>query len=347
MIEQLFTQGKGKGIVRPFSEGAEVHCRGYSLPLQRIITDFGADVPFGQIPGKLHEHHGIEVPVSSAQAITQQHAQEILQTQLETLKRDIPEADGVECLIVEMDGSMIPTVTTEATTAEGEEVDRRTTRQIGWQEARLVFARTPEQVNPVFGATFGSTDAAGEQLVASAIRVGVGQQTYVHGVGDGAPWIADQIAQRFGEPGRYVLDFYHLCDYLVAASVVCAPENPKTWLEQQKQRFKHNHVAAVLKALHPYQEADSVPDKSAPVRSAYRYIHNRLEQLDYKGAIADELPIGSGEIESAHRYVIQQRLKRSGSWWKVENAWAMLALRVLRQNQDWQSYWLNLAQNAA
>lgn len=333
-----------------------MHCRGYSLPLQRIITDFGSDVPFGQIPGKLHEHHGIRVPVSSAQAITQQHAEKILQTELDTLKRDIPEADGVECLIVEMDGSMIPIVTTvrlsahveaEAISVEGEEVDRRTTRQIGWQEARLVFARTPEQTYPVFGATFGSTDEAGEQLVASAIRVGMGQQTYVHGVGDGAPWIADQIAQRFGQPGRYVLDFYHLCDYLVDASAVCAPEHPKVWLEQQKQRLKRHHVAAVLKALRSHLEADTVPDKSAPVRSAYRYIHNRLEQLDYKGAIADELPIGSGEIESAHRYVIQQRLKRSGSWWKVENAWAMLALRVLRQNQDWQSYWLNLAQNAA
>jgi hypothetical protein len=120
-----------------------------------------------------------------------------------------------------------------------------------------------------------------------------------------------------------------------------------TLLEQQTRRLKHNFVAAVLKALHPYVEPDTVPDNIAPVRAAYRYIHNRLEQLDYKGAIAAELPIGSGEIESAHRYVIQQRLKRSGSWWSVENAWAMLALRVLRQNQDWQSYWLDLAQNAA
>ena len=284
MIEQVFSQGKGKGIVRPFSIAAAVHCREYSLPLQRVITDFGADVPFGKIPAKLQEHHGISVPVSSAQAITQQHAQEILQTQLNTLESHIPERDGVECLIAEMDGSMIPIVTTEPTTGEQEKIDRRTTRQIGWQEARLAFARTPEQVHPVFGATLGSTDEAGAQLVASAIRVGVGQQTYVHGIGDGAPWIANQIAQRLGQPGRYLLDFYHLCDYLVDASVVCAPDNPKAWLEQQKRRLKHNHVAAVLRALRPALEADSVPDKTAPVRAAYRYLHNRLEQLDYKGA---------------------------------------------------------------
>jgi hypothetical protein len=203
VVEQLFTQGQGQGIVRPFSAAAEVHCRGYSLPLQRIITDFGADVPFGQIPDKLQEHHGISVPVSSAQAITQQHAQQSLQVQLDSLEHEIPLTDGVACLIVEMDGSMIPIVTTEAATLEGEKIDRRTTRRIGWQEARLAFARTPEQAYPVFGATLGTVDEAGEQLAASAIRVGVGQQTYVHGVGDGAPWIADQMAQRFGEPGRY------------------------------------------------------------------------------------------------------------------------------------------------
>ena len=304
-------------------------------------------MPFGQIPIKLQEHHGITVPVSSAQAITQQHAAQVLQTQLSSLNSEIPQQDGVECLIVEMDGSMIPIVTTQSATVEAEPVDRRTTRQIGWREARLGLCRTPKQQTPIFGATLGTTDEAGEQLLASAIRVGLGQQTYVHGVGDGAPWIADQIEQSLGEPGRYLLDFYHLCEYLASASSVCAPKDSKVWLEQQKQRLKRNHVAAVLRTLHPFLEIASVPDKTAPVRAAYRYISNRLQQLDYKGAIAAELPIGSGEIESAHRYVIQQRLKRSGSWWSVENAWAMLALRVLRANQDWQSYWLDLAQNAA
>ena len=333
--------------MRPFSVAAEVQCRGYSLPLQRVIADFGADVPFGQIPAKLLEHHGIGVPVSSAQAITQRHAEQVLQTQLNTPKSDIPQRDGVKCLIVEMDGSMIPIVTTQTATVEGEQVDRRTTRTIGWQEARLGLSRTPEQTYPTFGATLGTTDQAGEQLVNSAIRAGLGLATYVHGVGDGAPWIATQINQRFGDRGRYLLDFYHLCEYLADASSSCAPQDSYAWLVQQKRRLKRNHVAAVLKALHPYLEPRSVPDKTAPVRAAYRYIHNRLQQLDYKGAIAAELPIGSGEIESAHRYVIQQRLKRSGSWWSAENAWAMLALRVMRANQDWQFYWLELAQNAA
>jgi len=59
----------------------------------------------------------------------------------------------------------------------------------------------------------------------------------------------------------------------------------------------------------------------------------------YKTAIETGLPIGSGEIESAHRYLIQERLKLPGAWWKAANADSMLALRVLRANDLWDDYW--------
>ena len=315
------------------------------MPLQRAITDFGADVPFGQVPQKLLEHHGISVPISSAQGIAQTHAQEVLDTQ--TLDTEIPIGAAVAVLITQMDGSMIPIVDTTPNAGEPEQMDRRTTRKVGWKEARLGFARSPQQTLPIFGSTFGGVEEAGAQLLHSAIRAGLGVDTFVHGVGDGAPWIAMQMETHFGQPGRFLLDFYHVCDYLADASRVCAPNDPKAWMEQQKSRLKQNHFRAVLKALHPFREPDSIPDPQAPVRAAYRYLHNRPQHLDYKGSISEELPIGSGEIESAHRYIIQIRLKRSGSWWTVEKAEAMLALRVLRANQDWDDYWLNLSSSAA
>ena len=40
---------------------------------------------------------------------------------------------------------------------------------------------------------------------------------------------------------------------------------------------------------------------------------DRRNQLNYRDALAKDLPIGSGEIESAHRYIAQQRLKRPGA----------------------------------
>lgn len=83
-------------------------------------------------------------------------------------------------------------------------------------------------------------------------------------------------------------------------------------------------MAAVLRALTPHLEPERQPE--APVRAAHRYLSGRRDQLDYAGARAAGLPIGSGEIESGHRHVIQQRLKRAGSWWHEPNAEAMLGL---------------------
>lgn len=184
-------------------------------------------------------------------------------------------------------------------------------------------------------------DEAGDQLANSAIRAGVGFSTQIHGVGDGAPWIATQIKRSFGQQGTYLIDFYHLCEYLAAASERCAPIHPKSWTKQQRRNMKASRVTEVLAALNPHLESDSLPQDKAPVRACDRYLRNRPGQFDYESAIAANLPIGSGEIESAHRYVIQERLKLSGCWWKLENATTLLALRVLRANGDWDGYWLN------
>lgn len=65
--------------------------------------------------------------------------------------------------------------------------------------------------------------------------------------------------------------------------------------------------------------------------------------MDYPGARAEKLPIGSGEIESGHRHVIQQRFKLAGAWWKEPNAEAMLRLRVGRSSNLWDYYWNDLS----
>ena len=130
-------EGKGKPIIRPFCQSSGVSCRRYSIPLQRIITDFGADVPFGRIPQKLLEHYGITVPISSAQKITHFHAATILQQHQP--QTQIPTSMGVEQLIVEMDGSMIPIVETESTTAQERKIDRRKTRTVAGARSPLMF----------------------------------------------------------------------------------------------------------------------------------------------------------------------------------------------------------------
>jgi hypothetical protein len=45
--------------------------------------------------------------------------------------------------------------------------------------------------------------------------------------------------------------------------------------------------------------------------------------------------IGSGAIESAHRTVVQKRLKLSGQRWTKRGAQSMLNLRVTHMNGQW------------
>lgn len=259
----------------------------------------------------------------------------------------IPSSGGVEKLIAQIDGSMIPIVETKYLEKNDQIVDRRKTRSCVWKEARLCLVHQKDSEEMTFGATIGTVLEAGEKLVSTAIRVGLASNTHVHGLGDGAPWIASQFERVFAHQASYLIDFYHLCDYLAAASDYCAPENPKFWRKQQKQYLKANQIDSVLLALKPHIELDHVPNDKAPVRACYRYLFNRPGQFDYQSAIDADLPIGSGEIESAHRYIIQERLKLSGSWWKLENASTMLALRILRANGDWDKYWHNHSQKIA
>ena len=153
---------------------------------------------FGRIPQKLQEHYGITVPISSAQKITQEHAARVLQ-QHQT-QSEIPTSMGVEQLIVEMDGSMIPIVETEATTAQDQKIDRRQTRTVTWREARLCLAREKDSSQPIFGVTLGSVDVAGEQLLDIAIRAGLGSGTLIHGVGDGATRDCQSSSTHFWHP---------------------------------------------------------------------------------------------------------------------------------------------------
>jgi hypothetical protein len=343
IVEHIFTEGRKGRVIRPFSESAEVVSRGCSIPLQRAITDFGADQSFhGGAVAKLREHYGIEVPVTVIREVTERHgaAMAVRQQQEQTGLSNHP---GVAVLIAETDGSMIPVVEIAEPEAGDPPTDRRKSRKVNWKEARLGLVHEPGSITPIFSATTGSVDEVGKQLMQSAIRAGAGQQTKFHCVGDGASWITNQLDLQFGPQAGYLIDFCHLCEYVSQAAEVVAKEGKEAWIVEKKDWLKENRWSDLLKNIQPYIEGESVPDKDAPVRACYRYIINRTKFLDYKSALAEGLPIGSGEIESAHRYIIQIRLKISGAWWKMDNAAKMLALRVMRANGDWEKYWAEAA----
>jgi hypothetical protein len=307
------------------------------------VTDFGADHSFGRVPEKLKEHYGITLPVSTVRNVTQTHAQYIYDRRREERIEEYPSVTGRDFVIAETDGSMVPVVVTD----ENAE-DRRRGKKYLWKEARLCFAHVPGETTLRFGAEFQeSVDEAGKELFDCACRAGFGSGTYLHSVGDGAPWIFGQVEKQFGSQGHYLVDFYHLCEYLEDGAPTCSGKGEKaSWFDRQKGFLKEGHAEKVIDALQPHLEPEETEDRNAPVRRCLRYLLNRPGQFDYPGAQARGLPVGSGEIESAHRYIIQKRLKISGAWWTPENARFMLALRVDRADGYWEKYWDNIRRAA-
>jgi len=324
--EAQWRLGRRGTVLRPFCVRAGVRPRGDSRRLQRVLVDFGAEDSFAQAAQRVQEHYGIDVSVGRVRRHSLLHG-----ARMSALERVAPQ-QAARTLVTEMDGTMIPIAVPPAAGA-----DRRKGKQLLWREARLCLAREKDSATPCYGASLGSAELAGTLWAQTARAAGLGPQTCVHGLGDGAGWILTQFGEQFGSQGTYLVDFYHTSEYLVAAAAIVQPQNPVGWRRRQQGRLLDNKVPAVLRALGNYLEPEGGPD--APVRTAHRYLDERRGHLDYAGARAAGLPIGSGEIESGHRHVIQQRLKRAGAWWKEPNAEAMLGLRVARANHLWDTYW--------
>lgn len=217
-------------------------------------------------------------------------------------------------------------------------------KTLRWQEARLAVARGADRADARYGATLDAALGAGLLWHQTAVAAGLDARSRVHGVGDGATWITEQFERQFGAQGRYLLDFYHVSEYLAAAAAVCAPGAPAAWRHRQQERLLAGASQEVIAELAACREsAETIPTaqgpQTPPVRRAHRYLWERRGQLDYAAARSTGLPIGSGEVEGGHRHIVQARLKVSGAWWRETHAQGMLGLRTLRANGGWERYW--------
>ena len=306
--------------------------RGRSRRLERVLTDFGCEHSFARATQSVQEHYGFELGASAVRTATLKHAQRA-QEQLQAGYREpfrILPAVGAAQVIAEADGTMICTV---------EAGPRKGKRPRDWKEMRLVAAQAQDSATPVYGATFGSVGETGQRWGHCARQAGWGLNSRIHAVGDGAEWIQLQCQEVFQSQGVFLCDFYHVSEYLGAAAPACRALQPDAWRRTQQKRLRRGAAPQVLQALEPHLEPDGTAQEQAPVRNAYRYLHNRLDCLDYPGALSRGLPIGSGMIESGHRHVLQARLKKAGTAWLRDHADQIAHLRVLRANRQWESLW--------
>ena len=343
-------------MIRPFCESAGVKCQGYSLRLQRVSVDFGADESIGKSVNKLKEHYGIEIPISAIREMVLSHGAAMADQRDSEIESEFPKL-GVTTVVGQMDGCMVPIVTIKPIENGESPQDGRKRRALGWQEARLALGRDIDKVTPYYAATMKTVEEAADLQIDCLIKAGAGKSTKLHCMGDGAPWIVNRTMEKLDGPVTFLLDFYHLSEYLANAADLIAGEQNKAWLRQQQERLKQNRVDEVLNELHAHCKGHDPTNCSSrhapaekqecPVARCKRYIESRLDYLDYKGAIQADLPIGTGEVEGGNRSVIQSRIKQTGAWWLAENVEKVLALRTNRANQNWDSYWARLRQDAA
>jgi hypothetical protein len=70
-----------------------------------------------------------------------------------------------------------------------------------------------------------------------------------------------------------------------------------------------------------------------------RYLGNKHDYLRYDQALAAGWPIATGVIEGACRHLIADRLDIGGARWGLDGAEAILTLRAVISNGDFQEYW--------
>lgn len=296
------------------------------------MVDFGADESFASASGKLKEHYGIEVPPIAVQRKTYVHGHQMSRSTI--LREEVPRQGQSDTVVLESDGTMVPLM--EIKPGRG---DARKRRAVFWKEAISTLAYPQGSTTPVYATTLEGRDEAGFQMLHTALCAGMGENSYLHVVGDGAKWIEEKAQYFFGSRAHYLIDFYHLCDYLAPAVTASGVNHQPVYLGRLKSLCKQGKVDSAIRWLKPFEEPKSVKNQEAPVRAAIRYIENRPGQFDYPRALEKQLPIGSGEIESAHRFLIQKRLKNPGAWWKPQNAQTLLEIRTQRANSLWEEYW--------
>ena len=69
------------------------------------------------------------------------------------------------------------------------------------------------------------------------------------------------------------------------------------------------------------------------------YLLTKKEHMQYDKYLAAGLPIGSGVIEGACRYLVKDRMEITGARWGLEHAEAILKIRALRTSGDLVKYW--------
>jgi len=342
----LWNKNTQKGA-RPVKEHLRIEHGDLSRAVQRALTDFGAEESFGQAAKRFEEHYGwtinratVRREVEKTALLAQKFVEvKLFIARLRALK-SLTTKPNIEQLLVELDGCHIRTgillPVEKAEVTKKRRLPKRK-RQAEWKEVRVGLVRpVNDKERRTYVAQMSKYPEIVGQLVSAAYDQGMSQQTQVYAVADGGNGLREALEAQFPKL-TFILDRPHLKQHLyegAEATGLTGLERHK-WVSDKLHRIDAGDVRQVIRTLKGYhgQGKERITNLS-------KYLKRFIDAVDYDYFRAIGLPIGSGEVESAHRYIPQKRLKIPGATWHPDTINPMLALRIIRANGWWEDFWI-------
>jgi hypothetical protein len=163
---------------------------------------------------------------------------------------------------------------------------------------------------------------------------------------DGAAHQLDLIhteAKRRKVRIHVVVDFIHVLEYLwKAAWALHTQGDPaaEQWVAARGRDLLAGKTQYVIDDLdRAGHEAGLAAGQRKGIDDAITYLTGKKPYLRYDTALAGGWPIATGIIEGACRHLVKDRMDITGARWGLTGAEAVLKLRALRSNGDFEDYW--------
>jgi hypothetical protein len=202
-------------------------------------------------------------------------------------------------------------------------------------------------INKKVYGTFGTRKSALKWARAQATRRGFPPETdkTVQIVIDGEICLEQRLRRLFPN-AILTLDVRHAQEKLWEVGRLFHAEGSAEltcWVEELEELLYKGHVRALLQRLE--QEWRGVSPRGPGTKKKRRllkkvidYLEARVKLMDYGRLRKEDLVIASGVVEGAARYVVGERLDNSGMRWIEERAEAVLLLRCIEVNGDWEAF---------
>ena len=323
----------------------------FSPGVRRMQALVGQEAPFDQGREQMKVLAGLEVTAKSVERTAEALGADIAQREQtpKALPLDLPVVAGepIPILYVQMDGTGVPVVKKETVGRPGKiEGQPAHTREVklGCVFTQTTWDREGYPIRAPDSTTYtGAVETAeefGPRLYREAWKRGWSRALLRVVMGNGAEWIWNLAALHFPD-AIHIVDLYHARQHLWELARRLYPQDEgklRAWMKAHQKRLldkgKIEKLVGALRAI-PSSNAE-VAEK---IRTEADYFERNTERMRYPQFRRQHLFVGSGVIEAGCKTVVAHRLKRSGMFWTIRGANAILALRCACLNGRFEDYW--------